>query len=102
MSDSPVLHVQREQKVNLFWRGATVVGLVFIAAGLLLVLISLSVLVRAAEMGPAAERTAMAGLGVTLVSATLLWIPYLLLKRSVAPTGSASGQEPPTGQPDSP
>ncbi|WP_336649368.1 hypothetical protein [Kocuria rosea] len=50
---------------------------------LLLVVISFSVLVGSAEMGPAAERTAMIGFGLTVLSAALLWVPYLLVKRSV-------------------
>lgn len=36
VTDSPVVHVQQEQPVDLFWRGATVVGLLFVAAGVLL------------------------------------------------------------------
>jgi hypothetical protein len=50
---------------------------------LLLVVISFSVLVGSVEMGPAAERTAMIGFGLTVLSAALLWAPYLLVKRSV-------------------
>lgn len=49
---------------------------------LLLVVIAFSVVVGAVEMGPAAERTAMIGLGLTILSAALLWAPYLLVKRS--------------------
>ena len=58
---------------------------------LLLVVVSFSVLVGAAEMGPAAEQTAMVGLGVTVVSAALLWAPYLLVKRSVPRNGLVGG-----------
>ncbi|MGC5645707.1 UNVERIFIED_CONTAM: hypothetical protein RF648_07005 [Kocuria sp. CPCC 205274] len=50
---------------------------------LLLVVISFSVLVGSVEMGPAAEGTAMIGFGLTVLSAALLWVPYLLVKRSV-------------------
>lgn len=50
---------------------------------LLLVVISFSVLVGSVEMGPAAEQTAMIGFGLTVLSAALLWAPYLLVQRSV-------------------
>lgn len=50
---------------------------------LLLVVTSFSVLVGSVEMGPAAERTAMIGFGLTVLSPALLWAPYLLVKRSV-------------------
>ena len=32
VTDSPVVHVQSEQREDLFWRGAAVVGLFFVAA----------------------------------------------------------------------
>ncbi|GAA4779681.1 hypothetical protein [Citricoccus nitrophenolicus] len=49
---------------------------------LLLVVIAFAVLVGTMEIGPAAEEMAMIGFGLTIVSAGLLWIPYLLVKRS--------------------
>lgn len=49
---------------------------------LLLVVIAFAVLVGTVEIGPAAEETAMIGFGLTIVSAGLLWVPYLLVKRS--------------------
>ncbi len=49
---------------------------------LLLVVIAFAVVVGTVEMGPAAEQTAMIGFGLTVLSAALLWAPYLLVKRS--------------------
>jgi hypothetical protein len=49
---------------------------------LLLVVIAFAVVVGTVEMGPAAEQTAMIGCGLTVLSAALLWAPYLLVKRS--------------------
>ena len=49
---------------------------------LLLVVIAFAVVVGTVEMGPAAEQMAMIGFGLTVLSAALLWAPYLLVKRS--------------------
>ena len=49
---------------------------------LLLVVIAFAVVVGTVEMGPAAERMAMIGFGLTVLSAALLWALYLLVKRS--------------------
>lgn len=60
---------------------------------LLLVVIAFAVVVGTAEMGPAAEEMAMVGFGVTVLSAGLLWLPYLLVKRSV-PGDRLGGRDP--------
>ncbi|PNI08656.1 hypothetical protein CXX84_08630 [Arthrobacter sp. AFG7.2] len=50
---------------------------------LLLVVIAFTVVVGTAALWPAAEEMAMIGLGVTVLAAALLWVPYQLVKRSV-------------------
>lgn len=61
---------------GLHWYHAVVCWLV-------LVVTAFTVLVGVAGLGRAAEDMAMIGVGVTILSAGLLWAPYLLVKRGV-------------------
>ncbi|WP_434993912.1 hypothetical protein [Arthrobacter sp. Ld5] len=52
---------------------------------LLLVVTAFTVVVGVEGLGRAAEDMALIGFGLTVLSAGLLWAPYLLVKRSVTP-----------------
>ncbi|MET3949210.1 hypothetical protein [Arthrobacter sp. UYEF36] len=61
---------------------------------LLLLVISFTGVVNTLEVMPAAEQVALALLGLTAVSPALLWIPYLLVKRTALSGGTRSAVVP--------
>jgi hypothetical protein len=59
---------------------------------LLLMTITFACGVASVEMGPAAEQMALSLFGLSVVSATFLWIPYVVVRRQApAPRRTASG-----------